>query len=127
MGMRGLRFRRTRWLRCVAASLVLVALALQAAAGYLPMPALGGITSWQAMVQPCPEHASGSHKAPVKQHQSCSVCLVIHQAGSTMASADIRLAIDDIVVQVQSDGVRDGQTAALPPQAFSSRAPPALS
>ena len=106
---------------------MLVALALQAAASHLPMPALGGMTSWQAMAQPCPEHVSGSHKAPAKQHQSCSVCLVMHQASSTLASADIRLAIDDLVVQVQAIGVRDDQTAALPPHAFSSRAPPALS
>ena len=112
----------------LTAALILVALLLQGLAPYLPMPEMGGITSWDAAwLQPCPMHPAGQdRKAPAKlpQDRHCSVCTVMQQAGSTLAPADFVPLVEVTFVRIGLDATGDTQTNGLPARAFSSRAPP---
>jgi hypothetical protein len=110
---------------------MLLALLMQAIAPYLPMPALGGATSWElaasAFAAPCPEHMAGAgDKAPAKgpQNHPCTVCTVIHQASSTLAAADVAPSCSPAFLELEYDETRDAQFASLSSHAFSSRAPP---
>lgn len=118
---------RTRFNRCLAAAGLLIALLMQTLAPYLPMPEMGGMTSWDMALGPCPMHEAGSgHKAPAHppQDSHCTVCTVIGQAGSTLAPADVTLACTLAYLQVERDQADVIQVAGLPAHAFSSRAPP---
>jgi hypothetical protein len=110
---------------------MLLALLMQAIAPYLPMPALGGATSWElaaaTMAAPCPEHMAGAgDKAPAKSPQGhpCAVCTVLHQAGSTLAAADVALSCNLAFLELEYDATRDTQLVEASSHAFSSRAPP---
>lgn len=121
-------FHRKRSGRCLVAALVLAALVLQGLAPYLPMPEMGGITSWDAAwLQPCPMHpADQDGKAPAKrpQDRNCTVCTVMQQAGSTLAPAEVVLPAEIAFARIDLDATRDTQTNGLSARAFSSRAPP---
>jgi len=123
-------FHRERSGRCLTAALILVALLLQGLAPYLPMPEMGGITSWDAAwLQPCPMHpADLDRKAPAKvpQDRHCTVCTVMQQAGSTLAQADVVLPVEVAFAQIAPDAPRCHRTNGLPARAFSSRAPPPI-
>lgn len=113
--------------RGLAAALVLLALLMQAISPYLPMPAMGGMTSWDLALTPCPMHETGSeHKAPAQPSQDshCTVCTVMCQAGSTIAPADVILPYSLVYQRVERDKTHHFQIAGVPAHAFSSRAPP---
>lgn len=108
---------------------MLLALLMQALSPYLPMPAMGGVTSWDLAMalEPCPEHQTGAEqKAPTKspQDRHCTVCTVIQQAGSTLAAADVPLTGRLVYLRLERDETRGTQIAEPPAHAFSSRAPP---
>src|SRR5688572_1254375 len=74
--------------RRLAAALVLVGLFMQMLAPYLPMPAMGGLTSWDLAWLPiCASPQSGADHQRDAQHHlgDCTACLVMQQAGATLA------------------------------------------
>lgn len=131
--MRGKKNRtyRDRAHRGLAAAVMLLALLMQAISPYLPMPARGGATSWElaaaTFAAPCPEHMAGTGQGvPAKSSQDhlCTVCTVIHQAGSTLAAADAVLSCSLAYLELEYDESCDTQFADFSSHAFSSRAPP---
>jgi hypothetical protein len=121
------RFFRQRARRGFAAAVAMLALLMQAISLYLPMPAMGGMTSWDLALSPCPMEESGAqHKmpAPAPKDGHCTVCTVMLQAGSTLAPADAPLVCSPVPRRVEHQQIRRIQIAGLPARAFSSRAPP---
>ena len=107
--------------------MLLLALLMQAISPYLPMPAMGGMTSWELAAARCPMHETGAgHKEPGKAPHDgpCSVCSVMQQASSTLASVEIALSCCLVSLPVDFDETLDTQTTWLAADVFSSRAPP---
>lgn len=128
MNRRMHRFYRSREHRGLAAAVALIALVMQMAAPYLPMPAMGGMTSWDmAALELCSPSAGGADgKAPAHapaQHD-CAVCAVVQQAGGTMAPADFVLPFSLAYLQLDREIPGDPQTSGLSARVFASRAPP---
>jgi hypothetical protein len=121
-------FYRDRTNRCMAGAIALIALLMQALAGYLPMPAMGGLTSWQIAWTPMclsPQGEAERGQPADRSHGThCAVCVVMSQAGSTDTPAEVALAAHAIVADVAREAVRTIQIAGIPARAFSSRAPP---
>ncbi|HWA49772.1 MAG TPA: DUF2946 family protein [Dongiaceae bacterium] len=115
--------------RRLAAALVVLGLVMQMVAPYLPMPAMGGLTSWDLAWLPiCETPQSGTDRPGDAQHHQgdCAACLVMQQAGATLAPD---LAIVPVPLAVQAVAPTLWQQASLPAAmaaAFSSRAPPLL-
>lgn len=115
--------------RRLAAALVVLGLFMQMLAPYLPMPAMGGLTSWDLAWLPiCESPQSGADRQRDTQHHQgdCAACLVMQQAGATLAPD-----LPDVLVPLAAQLVVPApwQQAALPAAiaaAFSSRAPPLL-
>lgn len=115
--------------RRLAAALVLIGLFMQMLAPYLPMPAMGGLTSWDLAWLPICEspQSGGDHKRDTQHYQGdCAACLVMQQAGATLAPD-----LPDVPVPLAAQVVVPAlwQQASLPAAiaaAFSSRAPPLL-
>jgi hypothetical protein len=121
--------------RRLAAALVLIGLFMQAIAPYLPMPVMGGRTSWDlavaalesgdpAWLPSClsPRDAGGG--AP--HLGDCPVCLVVQQASTTLAPDALALPMPVAVLRARPALWQQAQRAAPVPQGFSSRAPPLL-
>lgn len=122
------RFYSSREHRGLAAAVALIALVMQMAAPYLPMPAMGGMTSWDmAALEFCAPSAGGiDGKAPAHgpvQHD-CAVCAVMQQAGGAMAPADVLLPCSLAYLRLDREVASDPQTSDHSAHVFSSRAPP---
>lgn len=115
--------------RRLAAALVVLGLFMQMVAPYLPMPAMGGLTSWDLAWLPiCESPQSGADGQRDAQHHQgdCAACLVMQQAGATLAPS---LAVIPVPLATQAVAPTLWQQASLPAAiaaAFSSRAPPLL-
>jgi hypothetical protein len=115
--------------RRLAAALVMLGLVMQMLAPYLPMPAMGGLTSWDlAWLPTCESPQSGAdHQRDAQHHQGdCAACLVMQQAGATLAPEMPQVPVPFVA---QAAAPTLWQQAALPAAltaAFSSRAPPLL-
>jgi hypothetical protein len=115
--------------RRLAAALVVLGLFMQMLAPYLPMPAMGGLTSWDLASLPicASSQTDAEHQRdPQHHHGDCVACLVMQQAGATLAPG-----LPDVPVPLAAQLVVPApwQQAALPAAiaaAFSSRAPPLL-
>jgi hypothetical protein len=113
--------------RRLAAALVVLGLFMQMVAPYLPMPAMGGLTSWDLAWLPiCESPQSGAdHQRDAQHHQGdCAACLVMQQAGATLAP-DLPDVPAPFVAQAAAPSL--WQQASLPAAtaaSFSSRAPP---
>lgn len=130
--------------RHFAALLVLLGLVIQAMAPYLPMPATGGRTSWDllgaalAQGEPAGEPAwlpiclsprSGDQdgsKNPAPHPGDCAVCLVMQQAGATLAPDVPALALPAVVPRAMPALWQQAQRSTPIAEGFSSRAPPRL-
>ena len=112
----------------MAGAIALIALLMQALAGYLPMPAMGGLTSWEMAWSPLclspQSEAERGHPADRSHGTHCVVCVVMSQAGSTDTPAEVALPIQTIVADVARGAIQTTQIAGIPARAFSSRAPP---
>ena len=119
----------TRANRRLAAALVLIGLFMQMLAPYLPMPAMGGLTSWDLAGLPiCASPQSDADADRDASHRlgDCAACLVIQQAGATLAP-DMPAIPAPLSTQAVMPALR--QQAQLPTAiaaSFSSRAPPPL-
>ena len=113
----------------LAAALVLIGLFMQMLAPYLPMPAMGGLTSWDLAWLPiCASPQSDADADRGAQHHlgDCAPCLVMQQAGATLApdmpAVPVPLSTQAVVPALWQQASLQAATAA----AFSSRAPPLL-
>ncbi len=115
--------------RRIAAALVVLGLFMQMLAPHLPMPAMGGLTSWDLAWLPicASPQTDADHQRDAQHHQGdCAACLVMQQAGATLAP-DVPVVPIPIVVPAVAPTL--WQQASLPAAiaaAFSSRAPPLL-
>lgn len=122
--------------RRLAAALVLLGLLLQAAAPYLPMPALaagspaaGAIveaaSGWvpvclsRAFGEPRPDRQQAPHPA------DCPACLVMAQAAATLAPGAPSLPLPSEFGAVATTPGQQPDSGIAVPAGFSSRAPPA--
>lgn len=119
---------RTR--RRVAAVSGLLALFMLLISPHLPMPAMGGMNSWEmAALDPCPpSHSQHDTQLPVQDppHNSCAVCAVVLQAAFTMAPVEMALVYSPVYLRLDLQIAAAAQTSRLAPRAFSSRAPPPI-
>ena len=126
--MTGRHFYRDRTNRGMAGAIALIALLMQAVAGNLPMPAMGGLTSWQlAFAAMCLSPQGGTergHPADRSHDTHCAVCAVMQQAGSTAAPAVFALPIDSVVADIAHAATPKTRIAGISGRAFLSRAPP---
>lgn len=113
--------------RRLAAALVMLGLVMQMVAPYLPMPAMGGLTSWDLAWLPiCESPQSGADRQRDSQHHQgdCAACLVMQQAGATLApetlAVPVPLGIQGVAPTLWQQASLPAATAA----SFSSRAPP---
>jgi hypothetical protein len=122
------RFYRYREHRGFAAAIALIALVMQLVAPHVPMPAMGGMTSWDmAGLELCaPSGMDGDGKIPAHSptHRDCAVCTVLQQAGGTMVPADAAPPYILAYLRIERDIASDPQTSDLSAHVFSSRAPP---
>lgn len=126
--------------RRLAAAVLMLGLLLQALAPYLPMPAMGGGTSWDmtdvafsgaaAWLPTClSPRADGDDGVPTPgaaHPGDCAVCLVMQQAGATLAPAAFDLSVPGIFQRAESSPRQQLPHAAPSGEGFSSRAPPRL-
>lgn len=122
------RLRAFRARRGIAAAIVLLALCLQFIAPFLPMPAMGGLTSIQISAMPlCLDMAAGEH-GKSQDHRSdgkhCPICVVVAQAGSTLAPTPIVVPGVSLAEYAERPVEADAPRLSSPAVAFSSRAPP---
>lgn len=115
--------------RRLAAALVLIGLFMQMLAPYLPMPAMGGLTSWDfAWLPICASPQTDADRDRDIRHHlgDCAACLVMQQAGATMAPeippVPVRLSTQVVAPALWQQALATAPTAG----AFSSRAPPLL-
>ena len=115
--------------RRLAAALVLIGLFMQMLAPYLPMPAMGGLTSWDLALLPlCTSPQSDRGGDGDTQHHlgDCAACLVMQQAGATLAP-DVPPLRMPVLAQAIAPALRQHALRAAPTtEGFSSRAPPLL-
>jgi hypothetical protein len=115
--------------RRLAAALVVLGLFMQMLAPYLPMPAMGGLTSWDLAWLPicASPQTDADHQRDAQHHLGdCAACLVMQQAGATLAPVAPALPMP-VTAQLVAPAL--WQQAQLPEstaEAFSSRAPPPL-
>ena len=125
---KGKRLRSYRTRRTIAAAIVLLALCLQFIAPFLPMPAMGGLTSIQMSAMPlCRDMVPGEHgksqdHRPHGEH--CPICVVVAQAGSTLAPAPIIVPGVSLAEFTEPTIATDAPRLSSLAVAFSSRAPP---
>ena len=115
--------------RCMAGAIALIALLMQGLAGYLPMPAMGGMTSWDAAWLPlCQAPQRGDRGSPPDPAHDphCTACMVVQQASTTMAPAETVLSVQQIATRLARDETRDMQVSGVSARTFSSRAPPII-
>lgn len=125
MSGRNDRFYRHREHRGLAAAIALVALLMQLLAPYLPMPAMGGLTSWEvATLDLCAPGGDRDGQLPSDGRHDCAVCTVAQQASGTMAPADMVVAFNLAYLRLERDISSDPQISTLSAHVFSSRAPP---
>jgi hypothetical protein len=112
--------------RRIAAALVLLGLLMQAVAPYLPMPAMGGFTSWELMAQAiCADGQPGAdHRDDQTHHGDCAACLVMQQASATLAPDAIEIPLPVATLSGQPALWQQAQLSAPLAEGFSSRAPP---
>lgn len=123
--------------RRLAAALVLLGLLLQAAAPYLPMPALAAgsradetivqaASGWvpvclsQAFGEPRPDRQQAPHPT------DCPACLVMAQAAATLAPGAPPLPLPSVFGDVATTPWQQPGSEIAVAAGFSSRAPPAL-
>lgn len=115
--------------RRLAAALVLIGLFMQMLAPYLPMPAMGGLTSWEIAWLPIcaapqsdlggdAQHRMGRHLG------DCAACLVMQQAGATLAPEVPAMPLPLLAQSVPPTLWQQARLIAQVTEAFSSRAPP---
>jgi len=114
--------------RGIAAAFALLALCLQFVAPSLPMPAMGGLTSIQMSAMPlCRDMEPGEH-GKSQDHRSdgkhCPICVVVAQAGSTLAPVPIVVPGVSLAEYAERTVEADAPRLSSPAVAFSSRAPP---
>lgn len=115
--------------RRLAAALVLIGLFMQMLAPYLPMPAMGGLTSWDLAWLPiCASPQSDPDGDRDIQHHlgDCAVCLVMQQACATLAPDAPALPMPVLAQSVAPALWQQAFGAASATEGFSSRAPPPL-
>jgi hypothetical protein len=113
--------------RRLAAALVLIGLFMQMLAPYLPMPAMGGLTSWDLAWLPiCTSPQTDADREGNAQHHlgDCAACLVMQQAGATLAPIAPALPMPVTAQRVAPALWQQAQLPAPTAEAFSSRAPP---
>lgn len=125
--------------RRIAAAVVLLGLFLQALSPYLPMPTMGGGTSWDmdgatiaggavAWLPTClsPRDDADDDKSPsgLRHSGDCAVCLVMQQAGATLAPASFDLSVPVAFLRAAPAPWQQALRAAPSADGFSSRAPP---
>ena len=115
--------------RRLAAALMLIGIVMQMLAPYLPMPAMGGLTSWDLAWLPicASPQTDADHQRDAQHHfGDCAACLVMQQAGATLAPdapvVPIARTAQAAVPALWQQASLQAATAA----AFSSRAPPLL-
>jgi hypothetical protein len=113
--------------RGIAAAIVLLAVLLQFMAPHLPMPAMGGLTSVQlAFMSICRTsgHEDGDTQKHHSNHESCPICVVVAQAGTTLAPATIVVPTVEFATYVEHPASADAPRLSASASVFSSRAPP---
>jgi hypothetical protein len=117
---------RTR--RGMAAAIVLLALFMQLIAPYLPMPAMGGLTSVQLSAMPICHGLQHDEDGQTQKHrprgEHCPICVVVAQAGSTLAPAPIVVATSQLAACIENVAAPQAQPLSTRSSLFSSRAPP---
>jgi hypothetical protein len=115
--------------RRLAAALVLIGLFLQMLAPYLPMPAMGGLTSWDlAWLPVCASPQTDADREGNSQHHSgdCAACLVMQQAGATLAPDILAVPVPLSIEAAPPAPWQQAQLHAAIAASFSSRAPPLI-
>jgi hypothetical protein len=113
--------------RRLAAALVLVGLFMQMLAPYLPMPAMGGLTSWDLAWLPicASPQTDADHERNAQHHLGdCAACLVMQQAGATLAPDMPSVPVPGAAQVVAPALWQQASLQAAITAAFSSRAPP---
>lgn len=123
------RNRATYANRRLAAALVVIGLFMQMLAPYLPMPAMGGLTSWDLAWLPicASPQTDADHERDAQHHLGdCAACLVMQQAGATLAP-DVPTVPVPLGVRAAPPALwQQAQLQAAMTASFSSRAPPLL-
>mgnify|MGYP000856865909 FL=1 len=121
--------------RRIAAAVVLLGLLLQALSPYLPMPAMGGGTSWDVAVSggvawlptclsPRDDADAGRSSSGSPHPGDCAVCLVMQQAGATLAPASFEMPVPVAFLRAAPAPWQQVPGGSPPADGFSSRAPP---
>lgn len=113
--------------RRLAAALVLIGLFMQMLAPYLPMPAMGGLTSWDlAWLPVCASpQTDADRQRDTQTHQAnCGACLVMQQAGATLAPDVLAVPAPPAAQAAPPALWQQAQLHAAIAASFSSRAPP---
>lgn len=114
--------------RRLAAALVLIGLFMQMLAPYLPMPAMGGLTSWDVAGLPiCASPQTDADREGNAQHHlgHCAACLVMQQAGAALAPDGPVVPVPLSARAAPPALWQQTQLQAAITASFSSRAPPA--
>ncbi|HNB25436.1 MAG TPA: hypothetical protein PLR41_00625 [Alphaproteobacteria bacterium] len=127
--------------RRIAAAVLMLGLFLQALSPYLPMPAMGGGTSWDMTgaalsgtavawlpicLSPRDDGDAGAPTPGAPHPGDCAVCLVMQQAGATLAPAAFDLPVPHVSLRAEATPRQQLPRAAPSDEGFSSRAPPRL-
>ena len=115
--------------RRLAAALVVFGLFMQMLAPYLPMPAMGGLTSWDlAWLPVCasPQTDADHQRDTQHHHGDCAACLVMQQAGGTLAPDELAVPVPSAAPAARPALWQQAQLQAAIAAPFSSRAPPQL-
>ena len=112
--------------RRLAAALVVLGLFMQMLAPYLPMPAMGGLTSWDLAWQSiCASPQSDAERQRDTHHLGeCATCLVMQQAGATLAPVAPAMPMPAVAQAVAPTLWQQARLSTAAAAAFSSRAPP---